>query len=72
MKTTLITVFVYVVLFSLVTIVGSVLAMIILRGVYLPEEVTQRALWYFKVIIISCGALTTIVGLSVAGYIMLH
>lgn len=72
MKTTLITVFVYVVLFSLVTIVGSVLAMIILRGVYLPEEVTQRALWYFKVIIISCGVLTTIVGLTVVGYIMLH
>lgn len=72
MKTTLITLFVYVVLFSLITIVCSSLTMVILRGVHLPKEVAQRALWYFKVIIISCGALTTIVGLSVAGYIMLH
>ena len=72
MKTTLITIFLYVILFSLVTMVGSVLAMVILRGINLPEHVVQRALWYFKVIIISCGVLTTLVGLSTAGYIMLH
>lgn len=72
MKTTLITVYVYVMLSSLVIIVGSVLAMVILRWVHLPKEVAQRELWYFKVIIISCGVLTTIVGLTVAGYVMLH
>lgn len=74
MKTTLITVFVYIMLSSLVIIAGSgsVLAMVILRWVHLPKEVAQRALWYFKVIIISCDVLTTIVGLTVAGYIMLH
>lgn len=39
MTTTLITVYVYVMLSSLVIIVGSVLAMVILRGVHLPKEV---------------------------------
>lgn len=72
MKTTLITVFVYVVLFSLITIIGSALAMVILRSVHLPEEATQRALWYFKVIIISCGSITTLAGVANIGYIMLH
>lgn len=72
MKTTLITIYVYVELSSLVAIVSSVLAMVILRGVNLPEEVAQQALWYFKAIIIFCGALTTLVGLVTIGYIMLH
>lgn len=72
MKTTLITVFVYVVLFSLVTIACSSLTMVILIRAMLSDKVTQEAFFYFKAIMIFCGFITTLVGVVTIGYIMLH